>query len=192
MVLPVGSSKLVTRWIALIVAASLIAVLDGGWLRSLTALSPLRVFHGQLWRLVTWPLIETSPLSLLFTCAAIYKFGSELAVMWGDRRLGRFVVQIVVAAGVATCLIAALTGGVHMQRLGGWAVADVLVIAWARQFPERPLVLYGLVALQGQRLVQVTIAAAFIFAVFFGFAAMAPELAACAITAWYPRNWLRR
>ena len=192
MVLPVGSSKLVTRWIGVVVAASLIAVLDGGFLRSWTALAPVRVFHGEIWRLATWPLIETSPLSLLFTCAAIYKFGSELSVMWGDRRLWRFVAKIVVAAGVVTCLVAALTGGVHMQRLGGWAVADVLVIAWARQFPERPLVLYGMVALRGQQLVHVTIAAAFVFAVFFGFAAMAPELAACAVTAWYPRNWLRR
>ena len=190
--LPGGSSKLVTRWMVVTIAASLIAAVDGGWLAHWASLSPSRVLHGEVWRLATWPLVHTAPLSLLFTCAAIYKFGGELAPRWGDKRLLRFMLQIVIVASATTCVVAAITGGVYMRRLGGWAATDVLVIAWARQFPERSLVLYGLVTLRGQELVRVTLATAIVFAVFLGPVVMAPELAACVATAWYPRGWLRK
>jgi hypothetical protein len=71
-------------------------------------------------------------------------------------------------------------------------VTDALVIAWARQFPERTLVLYGMLELRGQRLINVTIGAAILFALYAGPVAMAPELAACAIAALYPAQLLRR
>ena len=53
------------------------------------------------------------------------------------------LLTLVIAAASLTCLLAAVTGTAHFQRLGGWAVSDVLVIAWARQFPDATLVLYG-------------------------------------------------
>jgi membrane associated rhomboid family serine protease len=186
------TSKLVTKWIVVTLAASIVATLDGGWLASWAALAPSRVWHGEVWRLATWPLIEPGPMSLVVTCAAIYKFGGELAVRWGDRRLRRFVVQIVVGAALVTCLLAAVTDTGYLQRVGGWAVFDVLVIAWARQFPEATLVLYGLVALRGRRLITVTLGVAVLFAIYFGPVAMAPELVACAAAAAYPITLLRR
>jgi membrane associated rhomboid family serine protease len=183
-----GASKLVTRWIVLTLAASIVAALDGGWLASWGALEPARIWRGELWRLVTWPLIESGPMSLVVTCMVIYKFGGELAVRWGDRRLRRFVATVVVLAAAATCILAAITGQLHVHRLGGWAVADVLVIAWARQFPDATLVLYGVLPLRGRDLVRVTVGIAFVFALFFGFVVMAPELVACAAAAMYSRR----
>jgi membrane associated rhomboid family serine protease len=187
-----GSSKLVTRWISITIAASLVAILDGGWLASWASLAPDRILHGQVWRLVTWPLIEPGPLGLILTCVAIYKFGSDLAVRWGDRRLRRFVAQIVIASAVVTCLLAAIAGGGYFERLGGWAVSDVLVIAWARQFPQQTLVVYGLLQLRGQQLVNLTIAVAVVYALRYGLIVMAPELLACAAAAAYPKAWLMR
>jgi membrane associated rhomboid family serine protease len=187
-----SSSSLVTRWIAVTLGASLVAALDGGWLASWCALAPSKIFHGQLWRLVTWPLVELGPWSLVITCASIYKFGGELVVRWGDKRLLRFTAQIVAAAGVVTCLLAALTGATYLVRLGGWAVCDLLVIAWARQFPERTILLYGLLVLSGQQLIGITIATTVVFAIYFGPVAMAPELVCCLAAAGYPRELLRR
>jgi len=187
-----GSSKFVTRWILVTLASSIVATLDGGWLASWAALAPSRILHGEVWRLATWPLIEAGPLSLVLTCAAIYKFGGELAVRWGDRRLRRFIGAIVVGAAVLTCGLAAIAGGAHLERLGGWAVTDALVIAWARQFPERTLVLYGLVAVRGRELVAVTLGIAILIAIYVGPIAMAPELIACSAAATFPRTLLRR
>ena len=187
-----GSSTFVTRWIVATVVASIVAALDGGWLASMAALVPSQVFHGQVWRLVTWPLLERGPLALVLTCVAIYKFGGELAVRWGDRRLRRFVGQIVVGAAVVTCLLAAAAGQTDLHRLGGWALTDALVIAWARQFPEATLVLYHVLVLRGRQLVAVTVGVAIIYAIYVGPIAMAPELVACAAAAAYPRLLLRR
>jgi membrane associated rhomboid family serine protease len=185
-------SAFVHRWLIVTLTASIISALDGGWLASWAALEPSSIWHGQIWRLVTWPLIEASPLSLIFTCVAIYKFGGELAVHWGDRRLPRFTVEILLAAATVTCALAAVTGVGHVSRLGGWAVADVLAIAWARQFPDRALVLYGLLVLRGREIVRVICAAAIVFAIFIGPVHMAPELVACGAAALYPRSRLRR
>jgi membrane associated rhomboid family serine protease len=186
------TSEFVTQWMMLTLAASLFAWLDGGWLANLASLAPAKVFHGQLWRLVTWPLVEMGPISLVLTCVAIYKFGGELAQRWGDRRLRRFVLQIVLAAGVIACLLAAITGQTFIRHLGGWAVSDLLVIAWARQFPERTLVLYGVLSLRGPQLVGITLGVTALYAIYAGVVAFAPELAACAIAAAYPAQLLRR
>lgn len=186
-----GTSKLCDRAIVVVLAASIIAWLDGGFLRHWLSLAPARVLHGEVWRLVTWPLIEGSPLQLIFTCAAIYKFGGELAVRWGDRRLRRFMLELVTATAAATCLLAIALGRSYIVRAGGWAVSDVLVIAWARQFPNATLVIYGVLALRGRQLINVTIAAAVLFAIALGPVTMGPELCACLLAVAYPRARLR-
>jgi membrane associated rhomboid family serine protease len=186
------ASKLIPRWLALTLVASIVAALDGGWIVSWAALAPSRIWHGEVWRLVTWPLVETGVMSLLFTCVANYKFGGELAERWGDPRLFRFVRHVVLSAAVVTCIVGVIPGLGYVHRLGGWAITEALVIAWARQFPERTLSLYGLVALRGKELVQLTLAIAVLFAIFHGVVASVPELVACGAAALYPRSWLRQ
>ena len=187
-----GSSKLVSRWLALTLAASIVAAVDGGWLWRWASLAPSRVWRGEIWRIATWPFLELGPLQLVLTCVAIYKFGGDLAVRWGERRLRRFMIEVLGSAAVATCVLAAVTGAGYVQRAGGWAVGDVLAIAWARQFPEQPLVLYGLLVLRGRQIVRILLAVTIVYAVFIGPVYMAPELAACAAAALYPRGWLAR
>lgn len=189
----VGSSELVSRWLAVTLGASVLAMLSGGWLDEWTALAPHRIWRGEVWRLVTWALVIAAPYSLILTCASIYKFGGELAPRWGDRRLRRFVLQIVVAAAAVTTLLALVSpDAMYMQRSAGWAIGDALCIAWARQYPHAPLRLFGLVVLGGERLVAVTIGVTVVFAISWGPLAMAPELVACLGAAYYPRAWLGR
>lgn len=173
-------------------AASVVAALDGGWVAHWAALAPSRIWQGEVWRLITWPFVEPGPLSLLLTCASIYKFGGELAFAWGDRRVRRFVAEVLLAAAAVTCVLAKIAGATYLCRLGGWAVADTLVIAWARQFPGRTLVLYGLVALRGRELVTVTVAITALYAIYAGPIALAPELFACFAAAAYPGRRLAR
>jgi len=187
-----GSSWFVSRWITVTIALSVIAAVDGGILYNWLSLAPSKVFHGQVWRLVTWPLIEGGPLPLLFTCLAIYKFGGELAIRWGDRRLRRFMLEIVIVAGVITCLLAAVAGLAYMRRVGGWVIMDSLAIAWARQFPNATLMLYGMVGVRGRSLINITIGFTVVTALFSSVIWMVPELVACLAVAYYPQGWLRR
>lgn len=186
-----GSSKLVTNWIIVTLCVSIVGWLDGRF-AAWVALIPSRVIQGEVWRLFTWPFAEPGPMALILTCAAIFKFGGELAHRWGDRRLQRYATEILIATGLIACLVALVTGHRFLVRTGGWAVADILVIAWARQFPERRLVLYGMLELHGQRLINITIGTAVLFALFFGPIVMAPELSACLLAALYPRDRLAR
>jgi membrane associated rhomboid family serine protease len=187
-----GSSKLISTWLAVTLAASVVAAVDGGWLASWTALAPARIWRGEVWRLATWVFVERGPVALVLTCAAIFKFGGDLAHRWGERRLRRFAIEILVGVGVVTALLGLIASDAwHLQRAGGWAVGDVLVIGWARQYPSQPLTLYGFLTLRGQQLVMVTLGIAILFAIYLGPFAMAPELLACAAAAAYPRNRLR-
>src|SRR5215475_11318029 len=187
-----GSSKLVSTWIWITLLASIAAALSGG-LMGWAALAPARIWRGEVWRLVTWVFVEPGALSLILTCASIYKFGGELAPRWGDRRLRRFVIEILGGAAAATALLALVSADVwRMHYLGGWAVSDVLVIAWARQYPDSVLVFYGLLRLNGRNLITVVIAINCLYAIFVGPLAMAPELVACAAAYGYPSARLAR
>jgi len=184
----IGSSKLVSTWILVTVVVSIVAAIDGGVLREWLALAPARIVRGEVWRLVTWVLIAPSALSLVFTCVVIYKFGGELAARWGDRRLRRFVLELVIAGGLTATLGGLVFGSMwHMQRIGGWAVSDALVIAWARQYPDAMLQLYGVLHLGGARLVAFTVGVTCLVAIFAGPLWMVPELVACFGAAYYPR-----
>ena len=186
-------SKLITQWMAITFVASLWAIFDEGWLVRLTALEPDRVWHGQVWRLVTWPLVELGPMSLVFTIACIYKFGGELAPRWGDRRLRRFIFQLVIAGGVMASLGALLSDYAwNMARTGGYAMCDALLIAWARQYPMERLRFYGFLELNGQKLVIFTAGITILLAMSTNVFVMMPELVACVGAALYPREWLAR
>jgi membrane associated rhomboid family serine protease len=189
----ITSSPLVSRCIVLIAAASVWAMFDNGWLVQWTALEPDRVWHGQIWRVVTWPLVEVGPFPLAFTIASIYKFGGDLAPNWGDRRLRRFILQLVVAGGVAASLGALVSDHAwHMTRTGGYAVCDALLIAWARQYPTEHLRFYGFLDLNGQKLVISTAGITILLALSSNVFVMMPEVVACVGAALYPRGWLSK
>jgi membrane associated rhomboid family serine protease len=184
-----GAKPLIRGWIYVTLAASIVAALDGGWLYRWASLWPSRIWRGEVWRLVTWPFVETGPLALVITCVSIYKFGGELAVRWGERRLRRFMVEVLAVAGIAACVVGAIAGGGHFLRCGGWVATDVLVIAWARQFPTAGLRLYGVLEVRGERLVAISVAMGVLSFVYFGVSAT-PELVAAVVAATYPRRRL--
>jgi membrane associated rhomboid family serine protease len=187
----IGSSKFISTWLLVTAAASIVSMVDGGWLRGWMAFAPERIWHGQVWRLVTWVLIEGGPWNLAFTCACIYKFGGELAPRWGDRRLRRFVLQIVVGASAIASILALLSElSWHLHRCGGVLVSDALIIAWARQYPNDVIRMFGFIELGGQRLVAFTVGVTVLIALASNPFMMAAELVACIAAATYPRRWL--
>jgi hypothetical protein len=182
-----GASKLVERWLYLTLFASVASMLSGGWLARWTALAPGRIWHGEVWRLVTWGLVEPGPYSLFLTCIAIYKFGGELAPRWGDRRLRRFMLELVVGVAAVTTLLALVFPSLsRVAHTAGWAIDDILCIAWARQYPHAVLNISGLLPVSGKQLIAITIGLTVLFALAYGPLVMAPELLACLAAAYYP------
>lgn len=178
----------IARWMAITAIVSVIGWLDGGLVWRWLTLAPGRVWHGEVWRVVTWIFVEPSPSSLVFTLLVIYRFGGELLPRWGARRLVRFLAEVLLLAALVTCALAWVSDTVWTSaRDGGWAVCDVLVIAWARQYPYAPFSLYGMITIRGKELVTFTVGFVVLCAVAWGPLAVIPELVAVAAAALYPR-----
>ncbi|HSS03179.1 MAG TPA: DUF1751 domain-containing protein [Kofleriaceae bacterium] len=181
------SSKLVARWIALTVAASLVAAVDGGWLASWATFAPSRIWRGELWRLVTWIFVEGSPFQLVLTCVTIYHFGGQLLPRWGERRLRRFLLEVLGGSALVSALLALILPDLWFSyRFGGWAVADALVIAWARQYPDSTLVVWGVLRVRGSELIKITVGVTAVYAAFAGIFTWSLELLVCAAAYYYP------
>src|SRR5688572_6002934 len=67
-------------------------------------LAPAAVWHGQLWRLVTWIFFDPglTPLGLLVWAMVLLMFGRDLCDAWGWRLFTRVYLGIGVVAGVVT------------------------------------------------------------------------------------------
>jgi membrane associated rhomboid family serine protease len=158
----------------------------------LAALVPADVWRGQAWRLVTWPWIEPSPLSLIFTCLFIYWFGKDLGFEWGATRFLQVFGVVVFTAAVGTSLVALVDRAVLDQSyIGGWALTAAMTVAWGLWFPDRVVRIYFVLPIRGYWLAWLTVAVTVIFAVYSGWEHFLPELfAEAAILAWLFRRTL--
>jgi len=181
----------VHRWIAATVIVSIICAVDRGWVMKWLALAPDHVLHGEVWRLVTWALIVRAPFTLVVVGWLIYRFGGELAAHWGEPRLRSVVIQLGVVAAVATCAIAVAMGQ-HTAHTCSSLTLVPLVILWGRMYPEREVVLYGMIHVKAAQLVGYAAIFIGLFTVYYGLYAFAPELVSCALALVYPKGWLRR
>lgn len=143
---------------------------------ALGVLAPQAVLEGEVWRLVTWTLLESSPISLLFAALTLYWFGRDLAWAWGSRRLLLTWAGFGAASGLAVVLLSLLLP--MPGAAGPWAVISSLMVAWGLLYPERQMSIWGVLPLSGAQLVWVTIGGTLFFGAFYGMRSMAPHLAA--------------
>ncbi len=167
-------------------------------LRSLLVLQPAAVWGGEVWRLVTWVLVEDNPLNLLFGGMVLFWFGRDLVDAWGERRfLATYFAVPAVAAALSSLLALAWPRLAASSFAGFWVALDALVIAWGLSFPFRQILLFFALPVSGQALVWVTLGGTVLFALFTGVGAFVPHLLAEG-AAWLhvsgngPGRWLRR
>jgi membrane associated rhomboid family serine protease len=187
--------------IAATVAVSLAAVVgerNGLPLLQLFVLAPQSVWGGEVWRLVTWALVETEPLNLLFGGLVLFWFGRDLVEAWGERRFLATYFGIAAAAGALTCLTALAWPALLTIRFTGlWAAVDAVIVAWALLHPFRQILLFFALPVSGKTLLWITVGGTVLFALFTGVDAFVPHLLAEGV-AWVwvsgkgPGQWLRR
>lgn len=186
------------------ILVAMLAVTVAGWssgpggLGSSLTLWPSRILEGELWRLVTWPLVQGSLWTLLFVGITFWWLGTQLVADWGERTfLVRFLV-IAVGAGLATSVVGLLWPAADVPHEGGWAVAVALLLAFGLLHPGAQMSFFGLVPLNGRLLARLIVFGALLLAIFGSFADMVPHFSAIAI-AWLQvtgrtggrRLWLR-
>jgi membrane associated rhomboid family serine protease len=143
------------------------------------ALMPSGLWAGEMWRLFTWTFVESSPWALVSGCIALYWFGGQLAGAWGARRFAGYVAAIIFFAGAGTAVLALLVRPAwSFPHLGGFALSNALVVAWALQFPERTIPVHVFLRIGGPVLAYGVVLMTVLYAAFYSVAAVLPELLA--------------
>jgi membrane associated rhomboid family serine protease len=154
------------------------------------SLVPANVWRGEIWRLVTWPFVEPTPLGLIFGCLFLYWFGNDLAREWGSRRFLGVFSGVMLVAALGTCLIARVDPPVLMHPyLGSWALTTAMVVAWGLWFRDRVVRIYFVLPVRGYWLAWGTVAFTVVYAIYTGWMGLLPELfAEASILAWLFRK----
>lgn len=172
--------------VAAAVTARNAAVPLAAWL----VLSPAAVLRGELWRLVTWPLLEDNPLSVLFACYALYWVGRDLVDAWGSQRFLMRALLLTFVTGVITTAASLAWPG--LGAAGTWPMLAGLIVMWGLTFRGRTMHFLGGITLTGLRLAQVAVGITVLYALFFGLAPFVPHFVAEAIAFVWMGPFARR
>lgn len=107
------------------------------------ALFPSLVYppNFQLWRVVTWPLVQAVDISgVLWACAGLYFFGTDLEESFGTRRFLLFTFATVLLSGIVATLYGLVHPVFRTEPVYGVApLGFALTVAWGVRFPHKRL-----------------------------------------------------
>ena len=92
------------------------------------------------WQIVTYAFLHGSVAHLLFNMFAVYLFGADMERVWGGKRYLTYYLVCLVSAALAQLLVSSGTGG-YYPTLGASGAVFGLLLAFARYFPERQIML---------------------------------------------------
>ncbi|MEO7036112.1 MAG: rhomboid family intramembrane serine protease [Polyangiaceae bacterium] len=134
----------------------------------------LSILHGQVWRLLTAPLLQAPRdfwhvFGVLLT---LYFFGVSLERDWGPARLTRFLVGSALIASLVQAFfdvalppsIGSYFGGAYWY--GGFAVSNGLVVAWALHNRSQAVHLLGILPIKAMTMVWMALASPFAYLIF--------------------------
>ncbi len=172
--------------IAVVVVASVWGAVDRG-IAAFAALLPVAIARGQLWRLVTWPFVETDVIGLLFGCYMLWWLGQQLSYAWSERRFLIRFLGYTLGAGIGTTLLYLVWEDASLGYLGLWPVVVALLVAWALMFPDRQVNFWGILPMTGRTIALLAVAGTVLSGLFRGgvrgLGSVAPHLIAMGM-AW--------
>jgi len=114
------------------------------------------------WTLLTYPLVNSDLLSLIFGLFWFWYIGGSLERSWSGQTYGFFLGLATVVTGLAFILVSMVVGRIGLagiqvsmvfHRIGSaglWLPLTGLTWAWAKNYPDRELLLWGLFPLKAQ------------------------------------------
>jgi membrane associated rhomboid family serine protease len=179
--LPSVRSAAAALAVALVVVS--VAVAGVPALREYLLLSPGLVI-GRLfvWQLVSYGLVETSPMGVIFGAIILWSLGGALEARWGQRRFLGFALGIVAAAGAATVALSLLLPSLDgFAYPGGTVLTGALWVAYGLLIGRAQTNFWGL-PVTGNMLALIGAGFVGLNAVFGGIRGAIPELFALAFT----------
>jgi len=140
--------KMVILWTAIFY---MLQLLVGRSLIAWAGLIPYDVVtRGFIWQPVTYMFLHGGFFHILFNMFALWRFGSELELLWGTRRWVRYYFLTGIGAGLTTIAFAwaAFLFGfgdpraVFIPTIGASGAVYGILLAYGMIFPNRPVYLY--------------------------------------------------
>ncbi len=126
-----------------LVAGSVIFALSG--IGELLLTPAAVVTKAMVWQPLSYALIETSPIGVIFGALIIWMIGGPLEMSWGARRMLAFSLGTTVLSGVLTTLIALPWPGVWERSFaGGTVLTTVLWVAYGLAHSRAQMNFWGL------------------------------------------------
>lgn len=130
--LEVGTTMLVTlavivSWLAWVAAPSLAGF---GYF------SPEAVLTGEVWRVVSWPLVNPLSIWAVINLFLFWYFGSELEQITGKQGMVWLLVGIWASLTVASSLVSLLLPGQGLAGIG--LIQFAVLLIWIAEYPTRP------------------------------------------------------
>ncbi|HUL58405.1 MAG TPA: rhomboid family intramembrane serine protease [Anaeromyxobacteraceae bacterium] len=156
----------------------------------------------ELWRLVTWPLVQGDPISLLFVGLMLVWIGAQLSYEWSERALLARMLWIVLGAGLVTTAAGLVWAPADVPYAGAWPLANALLFTWAMLHPDAEMRWFFAISTSGKVVALVLAVGTVLYGVYLGglrgIGAMVPHLSALGIS-WallqrrtsVRRPWLR-
>lgn len=152
------------------------------------ALVPEAVTHGFVWQLLTYGLIETSPMGVIFGALITFSIGGALESVWGRRRFLWFAAGTVVIAGVLTTVLSLLVPQlVGAAYPGGTVLTGCLWVAYGLHIGRGQANFWG-APVTGNVLALIGVGFVFLNAAFTHLSVVIPELFGLLVTFFYMRG----
>lgn len=118
---------------------------------SIFQFSTLRWFFRP-WTLLTYPLVNPDPLLLIFALLWFWYIGGSLERSWGGQTYGFFLGLATVTTGLAFSLVSWFFRWTYrIDAIAGlWLPLTGLTWAWAKLYPDRELLFWGLFPIKAQ------------------------------------------
>ena len=128
---------------ACFVITSILKAIGGFSLINILGLSGEHLFHGLVYKLITYPFLEVELMTFIFNSLVIWFIGSELESQWGQKIYLRFLLLTIVGVGLIFSLVTLLFFfgtpfyGDYLYGLSG--INFALLIAYSLLYPDRQM-----------------------------------------------------
>jgi membrane associated rhomboid family serine protease len=134
----------------------------------------LGILHGQLWRIVSAPLVQapTQFWHVFGVLLALFFFATPLEQQWSRGRLVRFLLGLAIIPAIAQVLVdlaLPLSVSRYLSEeywFGGLAMASGLTVAWALNFRGGVVRLYGILPVTPRTLILIVVATPLVYLIF--------------------------
>jgi hypothetical protein len=174
-----------------IVVASVVYALTKESFGRYLPLQPGAVLGGwMLWQPITYSLIASDPLGVIFGALIAWQMGGGLEMAWGPRRTLFFAFGTTIAAGVLTVLLALLfPDPLAVVRFpGAFVLTGSLWVAYGLSFGTRQTNFWG-VPVSGNTFALIGVGFMFLQGAFTSFWTVVPEAIAFGLTYLYVRGF---